>query len=363
MKNKNIAFLISNIDNAGGTERVSLLLGNYLCKSGYEVSFFSYYAKGHPFFYHDKKIRVIGFESQCWYMRLLSKLYPDKNDRLRFLLRLLRVNVIIDVDMGQSMYSSVAIQGTKCKKITWDHFNYNENRRNESRMKGFECCKQFSSKLVVLTKADMDTYIRNEDLKNGFITQIYNPLTIEEEPFTDRSNNKKVVAIGRLEKQKGFDILLKIWKLVERNYPEWMLEIYGDGSERNNLLALIEDLQLRNVRVRGRTRDVKNVLRDSGIFVLTSRFEGFGLVLVEAEAMGLPIVSFDCPFGPSEIIKDGKNGFLIEPNDMDLFSHKLALLMDDKSLRMNFGKASYLASKRFTIDNIIPKWIELINSI
>ena len=100
MKNKNIAFLISNIDNAGGTERVSLLLGNYLYKSGYEVSFFSYYAKGHPFFYHDKKIRVIGFESQCWYMRLLSKLYPDKNDRLRFLLRLLRVNVIIDVDIG-----------------------------------------------------------------------------------------------------------------------------------------------------------------------------------------------------------------------------------------------------------------------
>ena len=363
MRNKNIAFLISNIDNAGGTERVSLLLGDYLCKSGYKVTFFSYYAKGNPFFGHDKRIRIIGFESHSWYMRLLCRLYPDKNDRLRFLLKLLRIDVIIDVDMGQAMYSSVAIQDTTCKQITWDHFNYIENSKSESRSKGFELCKKFSSKLVVLTKADKDAYIRNEGIKPDFITQIYNPLTIEVDNCFNHCKSRKVTAIGRLEHQKGFDILLNVWRSVEKNYPEWTLEIYGDGSEKNNLLRQIEKLQLCNVSIKGRTHDVKSVLRNSEIFVLTSRFEGFGLVLVEAEEMGLPIVAFNCPFGPSEIIEDGKNGFLIEPDDIESFVQRLALLMDDETLRTGFGKASLDVSKRFRKENIFPKWIELIESI
>lgn len=363
MKNKNIAFLISNIDNGGGTERVSLLLGDYLCEHGYNITFISYYAKGKAFFNHSNRIRVIGFESDNLYMRLLKRLYPNNNERLHFLLKLLPIDVIVDVDMGQAMYSSVAIQGTKCKHITWDHFNYYENAKSESRTKGFNCCKRSSDKFVVLTKKDRETYIKNEGLDNSFIEQIYNPLTIEEGLSAEKERRKTVIAAGRLEKQKGFDLLLQVWSKIEHNHPEWNLEIYGQGSEEDGLRTLIEKLGIKNVRLCGRTNDIKSKFAKSSIFALSSRFEGFGLVIVEAEAMGLPVVSFDCPMGPSEIVDDDKNGFLIHPGDVNMFTEKLSLLMDDEDLRKRFGSESLNVAKRFRKEVIFPKWIELIENL
>lgn len=363
IRNKNIAFLISNIDNGGGTERVSLLLADYLCEKGYNVTFFSYYGKGETFFRHNPRVRVIGFYQKGLSMRIVRHFYPTNDQLLHFLLKLLRIDVIIDVDMGQAMYSSAAIQGTKCKHITWDHFNYYENAKSESREKGFDCCKKFSNKFVVLTKADKETYIKNEGLDKTFIEQIYNPLTIEEGLSTKKDRRKIVVAAGRLEKQKGFDLLLQAWSKIEHNHPGWNLEIYGQGSEENNLKTLIKDLGIKNVSLCGRTNDIKSKFAESSIFALSSRFEGFGLVIVEAESMGLPIVSFDCPMGPSEIVDDGENGYLVSPNDIDAFAEKLSLLMENEEIRDRFGRESLNVAKRFRKEVIFPKWIELIESI
>lgn len=363
MKNKNIAFLIANIDNGGGTERVSLLLADYLCEKGYNVTFFSYYAKGAPFFKHNPKVRIIGFNRNNWLMRIARHFYPTNDRLLHFLIKILHIDVIIDVDMGQAIYSSVAIQNTKCKQITWDHFNYFENAKKKSREKGFECCKKTSSRFVVLTNKDRETYIANEGVDDEFIKQIYNPLTIEvgKRPNIKRKNS--VVAVGRLEEQKGFDLLLNIWSKIEHLHTEWELNIYGTGTEYDTLKQIIKSLGLKNAQVKGRTNDIKNVFAESSIFALSSRFEGFGLVLVEAEAMGLPIVSFDCPMGPSEIVEDGRNGFLITPEDIDSFAERLSELMTDEELRERMGKESLEVSKKFNIDNIFPQWIELIESI
>lgn len=362
MKNKNIAFLIANIDNAGGTERVSLALADFLCENGYNVTFFSYQAKGKPFFKHDPRIRIIGFNRNVLMMKFIRHFYPTNNQLLRFLIKMLCIDVIIDVDMGQAMFSSVAIQGTKCKHITWNHFNYYDIENSETRKAGFECCKKTASKLVVLTKKDQECFVGKEGLPENFVEQIYNPLTIEKDTFTEH-NQKKVIAVGRLGEEKGFDMLLYIWSKIEEYHNDWVLEIYGSGAEEEKLKNLIVTLKIKRAFLRGQTKDVEGKMEDASIYVLTSRHEGFVLVLLEAVAMSLPIVSFDCPQGPSEIITDGVNGFLIEPGNLEAFAEKLSLLMNDKDKRNQFGKASFEVSKKFKKKMIFPKWVELIENL
>lgn len=362
MRNKNIAFLIWNLDNGGGTERVSLMLGDYLCNQGYNVTFFSYMSTGHPFFEVNPKIRVVGFEDRSLFMRVLRRIIPNKDKRLHYLIMFFNINVIIDVDMGQAIHSSIAIRGTKCKQITWDHFNHNENSHFSYRQEGFIACKETASKLVVLTKEDEKAYKEQESLSAGFIEQVYNPLTIEIGRFIEHTS-KTVIAVGRLEKQKGFDVLLKIWEKVESKHTDWNLEIYGIGQEEFNLKSIIETEKLKNVHLMGRTNCIIEKMRNASIFVLTSRYEGFGLVITEAMTMSLPVVSFNCPMGPSEIVEDEGNGYLVENGDIENFAQKLSLLMEDEDKRRIFGERSYELSQKFKKENIFPKWIEIIESL
>ena len=362
MKNKNIAFLIWNIDNGGGTERVSLLLADYLAEHGYNVTFFFFCSVGAPFFSYNKKVRIIGFESNNFLMKIFRRLFPDKDLRLHYFIKFYSIDVIIDVDMGQAIHSSIAIKGTKCKEITWDHFNYYENSRFTYRKEGLEACKNSSKKLIVLTKEDKDLYLKNDNFPTDFIEQIYNPITLENDQLISHTK-KIVIAVGRLSVQKGFDMLLNIWQQIENLHPDWSLEIYGSGEEQQNLNELIHKFGLERAFLKGRTNDIKSKMKDASIFVLSSRYEGFVLALTEAEAMCLPVVAFNCPTGPSEIVEHKKNGFLIENGDIDTFARYLSLLMNNEDMRNTFGKRSYEISRKLLKDNIFSQWIKLINNL
>lgn len=216
---------------------------------------------------------------------------------------------------------------------------------------------------MVLTKADKQMYLANTDFKSEFIRQIYNPTSFTSPHLITHSENK-VIALGRFTFQKGFDYLLKAWAIVEAQIPNWTLEIIGDdGKDEAGIHKLKVNLNLKHVKLLPATKDVIQKYHEASIYALSSRFEGFPMVLLEATTMGLPIVAFDCKTGPNEIIEDGVNGFLIEPENFHQFAYKLIELIQEREKRINFGRNSYQISKKFTISNIINQWEDLFSEL
>ena len=212
-------------------------------------------------------------------------------------------------------------------------------------------------KIVCLTKADYKRWHTNK------VVQIYNPVTIQSNVISDCSA-KEIIAIGRMpQRQKGFDMLLDCWKLLEDKYPEWQLKIYGGGNPEA-YHKQISDLQLKRVSIPGQTNDVPSVLSNSSIYVLSSRYEGFPLIICEAMSCGLPIVAFDCPSGPSEMVSDGTNGYIINKvGDIISMSERISNLIENEQLRKEFGKQSYQMSKKYNIDYVMSKWTQLFEEL
>ena len=173
--------------------------------------------------------------------------------------------------------------------------------------------------------------------------------------------SKRVIWVGRLDYQKRAEIALSIWDLVVQKHPDWCLDIYGEGEVESDIKTKAS--QLKSTFVHKPTAQIFDCYFDSSILISTSLFEPFGLVMVEAMSCGLPVVAFDCPYGPADIITDGMNGFLVPFDNIKYFADKVCLLMEDDSLRIRMGHAAYTFSKRFYADGIMPKWKSLFDDI
>ncbi|MBS7124188.1 MAG: glycosyltransferase, partial [Coprobacillus sp.] len=171
---------------------------------------------------------------------------------------------------------------------------------------------------------------------------------------------KRVIAVGRLDEQKGFDMLINAWSRIEEKVPDWKLDIFGEGPLRKQLQDQIKNLNLKNIYLKGYSVDIEKEYINSSVFVLSSRYEGFVLALMEAQAKALPCVSFDCKEGPAELIDNGINGYLIEEGNEREFSEKLLELLLDEKLRKKFSENSRKDLDRFNIEKIIEKWNRLI---
>lgn len=173
---------------------------------------------------------------------------------------------------------------------------------------------------------------------------------------------KQVIAVGRYVPQKGFDLLIEAWSIVNASYPDWVLKIYGDGNPVE-LQDQIDRLNLtESCKLKPSTTVIEEKYCDSSIFVLSSRYEGFGMVLVEAMACGLPSIAFDCPSGPSEIIRDGIDGFLVENGSVEEMAKRICSLIKDDLLRKEMGERAQLNSARFHMENIAAQWKDLFES-
>ena len=209
-------------------------------------------------------------------------------------------------------------------------------------------------RLVVLTEEDK-TYCTHCPTT----TVIPNPITATSDlvaPLTD----KVILAVGRLDNQKNFPELVDIWALIAKDYPGWKLRIVGEGYTDARILQKVKEYALEDqFELCSFTNKVQEYYLSSSIFTMTSIFEGFGLVLVEAESMGLPLVSYACPCGPRDIITEGKDGFLVEPGDMETFAARLRQLIEDEELRRRMGQAAKVNSQRFSLDNVMKQWEDL----
>ena len=210
---------------------------------------------------------------------------------------------------------------------------------------------------IVLSEEDKKLW---GDLVN--IKVIYNPIKYYPENSSS-CKNKKVIAVGRYTEQKGFDMLINAWTIVQKKHSDWILNIYGNGDYKS-YQKLADNNAVGNSLICN--PDVKNIYDkylDSSIFVLSSRFEGFGLVLAEAMSCGLPAVSFDCQCGPKEIVKNNQNGYLVEKNNIQELANKICQLIENDNDRIRMGKIAKESSKRFEVNNIMENWIELFDNL
>lgn len=175
--------------------------------------------------------------------------------------------------------------------------------------------------------------------------------------------SKRVIAVGRLEWQKGYDKLIHIWKNVSTKYPDWQLDIFGEGTLKKELQEQIRQEQVSNIAIHPFTDNISKEYASSSICVLTSRFEGFSLVLLEAMKHGVPCVTFDCPYGPRDVVDNKKSGYVVENDNIELFIHKLSELMDHPETRKVFSEAAIVKAKMFDKENIMKQWKGLFESL
>jgi glycosyltransferase involved in cell wall biosynthesis len=213
--------------------------------------------------------------------------------------------------------------------------------------------------LTVLTAADARDY-------GGLLSRvelIANPVSPLDGGISSQEA-KLVVAAGRLNTQKGFDLLVRAWETVARRRPDWRLEIYGSGPERVALERLIGELGLSDrVALMGRTQALGEAMAAASLFALSSRFEGFGMVLVEAMGKGLPVVSFDCPRGPGDIVSHGGDGLLVAPEDVDALAAALLELIEDPERRRRLAAAARRTARRYESRAIAPAWDALLGDL
>ncbi len=192
------------------------------------------------------------------------------------------------------------------------------------------------------------------------ISVIPNPIIT---PLNKKSDGKEksVIAVGRYAPQKGFDRLIDSWALVIREHPDWMLRIYGDGILRTELQTQIERLGLtEKCQLEHTVNNIADRYSESSIFVLSSRYEGFGMVITEAMGCGVPPVSFTCPCGPRDIINDGINGLLVEDGNIEDMAEKISFLIENVDRRLLMGQQAYEDAQKYKMENIAKQWEELL---
>ena len=174
--------------------------------------------------------------------------------------------------------------------------------------------------------------------------------------------NKRVIWVGRFDYQKRPLEMVRIWEKIQPLFPNWQLDMYGEGEQRQELEDRVYSLGM-NIVIHQPTEHIFDYYRESSILMSTSLFEPFGLVIPEAMSCGLPIVAYDCPYGPSDIITDGANGFLIKTGDTRCFAEKVGILIRDKNMRANFGANGTIYSKRYESNQIMPCWKQLFDHL
>ena len=212
--------------------------------------------------------------------------------------------------------------------------------------------------LIVLTKNDKTHY--SKFLKN--VIAIPNFIDKVTDSILDL-RNKIIVSAGRLEQQKGFDMLIKAFAIVREQHPDWSLVIHGEGIEREKLESLCQTLHIeRNVSLPGMSSNLPAEFNKASIFSMSSRFEGFPMVLIEAMASGLPCISFNCS-GPDEIINDGVNGLLVNEGDIKQFAEKIIFLIENPEKRMELSKQAILKADKYTAPQVRTRWLEVLKDI
>ena len=244
-------------------------------------------------------------------------------------------------------------------KIGWEHNHYHNDFKYAANITRSNKKLDY---LVLVSNSLKEFY--SKELINAKCECVYIPNVIENIPEKVAPlNNKKLVSVGRLSPEKGFIDLLKIYAILHKDYPEWTLDIVGDGVEKEKLENFIKEYELEDSVTLHGFRDkeyIDKLLQESSIYLLTSYTESFGIVLIEAMSHGVPCIAFDSAEGARELIQSGKNGYLIKNRSYTAFLKKVEDLIKSKEERRKIGKVSREGVKQYTCEVVSKQWIDLI---
>ena len=375
-----IVYIYTSFTIAGGADRVVIEKANYLAEHGYEVTIVTDSQQERPpFFPISPKVKfhdlAIDFEQEYKYNPLirifiylnLMKKYERvltkylHNEKPDIVITTLGRNMDFLADIKDG---SVKIGESHIAKPYIRNFHLLESKGPIHRLiakiwikKITNNCEKLDA-LVLLTKNDAKNW---KGTTKTYI--IPNPL-----PFSPISastcDNKQAIFVARMSEQKGYEYLIQAWELVHAKHPEWILNIYGDGEEKVIIQNTIKQKGLNSsIILKGTTNNIQEKYLESSICILSSRFEGFGMILLEAMTCGVPCVSFDCPYGPSDIIKNGEDGFLVEHLNTNALAKRICDLIENDALRKEMGNAARKNIQRYDKENIMQEWISLFNSL
>lgn len=364
----------------GGVERVLTLKANYFAEHfGYDITIILTDGKGKPFAYPlSDKIKVVNLDinfEELWTCSFTKKIFVYlKKQRVykrKLTAELMRIRPDITISTLRREINFITSIKDGSKKVGELHVNRANYRNFQTEDAGvvkrvFARLWSYNllthlrklDKLVVLTEKDKKSW---KELDS--VTAIPDPLSFEPSSVSHLAE-KRVVAVARYSHEKGIDLLLNAWAVVENSCSEWRLDVYGDG-DREAYERLIDQLRIDRSRccLRGRTNDVERAYMQSSLFVLSSRFEGFGMVIVEAMACGLPVVAFDCPWGPRSIITDGEDGILAENGNVGALAEELLCMIEHPEERTRMGANAVIKSARYKIDRLAKDWQQLFESL
>jgi len=365
---------------AGGMERVMTLKANYFAEHfGYDITIVITDGKGkEPFYALSDKVKVvnldIGFE-ELWNQTFLKKiiLYLKKQRQYKkklsaclmelrpeITISMLRreINFITSIQDGSRKIGEIHINRAHFRNFEEKDSNYIKSLFSKVWMHTLLGKLKKLDRFVVLTESDKKAW---HELDN--VEVISNPLSFNPTTFSNLTD-KRVIAVGRYCYEKGYDHLLQAWAIVQNRCQEWRLDVFGDG-DRSAYEALMDQWGIDRSRCKLNlcTQNIQQEFEQSAISVCSSRFEGFGLVIIEAMACGVPVVSFDCPWGPRAIISDGEDGILVENGNVNQLAEALLTLIADDSMRITMGSKARVNVQRFNIEVIANKWKKLFEGI
>lgn len=365
---------------AGGIERVLTLKANYFAEHfGYDITIILTEGKGKPLFYPlSDKIKVINLDINfevLWNCSFIKKivvyLWKQQQYRKKLKTELMRIRPDITDSLLRREINFINEIKDGSKKIGELHTSRQNNRSfkdNELNFVKILFAKYWKWSLIRhLRKLDKFIVLTNEDRTNWKelenVTVIHNPVSFKVKEQS-HVTEKRILSVGRYDYIKGYDRLLKAWSIVEKKCPDWSLSIYGDG-DKEPYLEYRDSLGIDSSRciLHGVTSDIQHEYLSSSMYLVTSRFEGLGMAMLEAMSCGLPLVSFACPCGPRDVIENGVNGYLVENGDVEELAEKIVFLAKDYETRRQMGQKAIEKSKQFNIEHIADKWNKLFNSI
>lgn len=354
-----LLYITNGINGAGGLERVLSVKASYLAENyNYDVSILCLNdSDKNPFYTFSSKVKTYSIAVAG---NPIQYLFAYKKEIQR-VVKEVQPDVISVCDDGLKGFFVPKLLGTNIPIIYERHASINLNTNHSIKGKLTRSLMQsqlkYFSKFVVLTPSNIKEWKGNNNIA------IPNPLSFESQ-LGNPLDQKKVIVVGSHSYNKGYDLLLKAWKEVVIHHPDWQLNIYGKIDIEQQFVKLATELGLQNrVRFFEPVIDIKQKFLESSIMVLASRSEGFGMVLIEAMACGVPCVSFNCPSGPGDIINDGEDGFLISPENIQEMASKIISLMDNANLRKEMGSRASENVKRYEPEIIMSQWDTLFKSL
>jgi glycosyltransferase involved in cell wall biosynthesis len=362
LKKKKLAFVLPSL-NAGGAERVGSTLANELCNK-YEV-FIITLGNVEPFYYLQNNIKHIkcanrSLNSKNIFQAIRNNFYLLK--KLKNILKENDIDLCIGFTTTANILAIIVSKNIKIPCIISERSNPNIYVPNKLWKYFRKMTYRKADFIVVQTKSNL-SYFRSFTTKEKAIV-LPNPLSGEFINKKNRNTNREnvILSVGRLDKNKAQDLLISAFSNI--NTDGWHLIFVGEGVEKQNYINLTKSLGLESkVSFVGNSTSIYNYYNTSKIFAFTSQSEGFPNVLIEAMYFELPCISTDCPSGPSEIISDGSNGFLIPVNDQIALENKLTLLMSSESLRKKIGEKAFLSVKEYQTKNVVKKWDKIIQKL